>query len=148
MGITLAVIIIFSFGMFVGEQKARFSYRWADRYHRDFGGPPFGMGRPRGFFGGHGAFGSVVKKERSKLVIKGTDNAERIVLITKNTSIVKGREQAEEKDIKEGSRVVVLGTPNNKGQIEARLIRIFDETQEKESMWRRDDLRLLPPSLL
>ena len=150
LGAAFAIIVIFSFGMFVGEQKARFYYRWGQNYHREFGGPPPPMqfGRPRGLFGGHGAAGTVIKKEPAKLLLRSPDNAEKVILISKDTYFVKGRDKAGFKDIKENSRIVVVGSPDNKGRIKARLIRIFESGDWKESMWRRDNSRPLPPSFL
>ena len=37
------VILIFGAGIFVGGTKARFSYRWAENYHKNFGGPRSGF---------------------------------------------------------------------------------------------------------
>jgi RNase P/RNase MRP subunit p29 len=134
-GLVFAVLLIFSFGVFVGEQKARFSYRWGENYHRFFGGPPIGLGRPKGFFGGHGTVGTVVKKEKNQLIIRGPDNAEKVVLVTKNTYILKWRQKLALKEIKVGDRLVVLGQPNKRGQIKAGLIRVFAKELWKESLW-------------
>ena len=141
LGAALLVVIIFSFGVFIGEQKAKFSYRWGQNYHREFGGPPpmRQFGRPEGFFGGHGAAGIVIKKESSKLMLRSPDNAEKVILIDKETYFVQDRAKAGLKDIKVNSRVVVVGSPDNKGRIKARLIRIFKPADRKESMWRRRD---------
>ena len=134
-GIAFAVVVIFSFGMFIGEQKARFSSHWGDNYSREFGGPPppLGIGGPRGPFGGHGAAGIVIKKEATQLLLRGPDNAEKVILIDKATYFVKGRDKATLKDIKEISGIVVVGTPDNKGRIKARLIRIFAPEDWKET---------------
>lgn len=144
LGVAFSVLLIFAFGVFVGEQKARFSYRWGESYHRFFGGPPLGPGRPRGFFSGHGTAGVLVKKEKARLIIRSPDNIERIILIDKDTFIVKGRERLNLEDIKEGDRLVVIGEPNNKGQVKARLIRVFAKGLWKESMWREKPLHSLP----
>lgn len=153
-GIALAVLVVFSFGMFVGEQKARFSYRWGANYHRSFGGPPpgrglppFGPGRPGGFFGGHGATGEVIRKTSDRLIVKSPDNAEKIVLITKETTLIKGRETIELKDVKARDRVVIVGSPDDKGRIKARLIRVFDAALWRESVWPRGRFGLPAPRL-
>ena len=42
---------VFGLGLFVGTKKAEFSFRWADEYHRNFGGPQGGfLGNMMGFF--------------------------------------------------------------------------------------------------
>lgn len=148
LGAFLVVVIVFLFGMFVGEQKARFSYRWGENYHRFFGGPRFGVGAPRGFFGGHGAFGEVIKKDSKTLVVRGPDNAEKAIILTDDTVVVKYRQKIKGQEIKIGDRIVVVGEPNKKGQIKARLIRVFDANLWKGSMWRRESSLGLPPPYL
>ena len=41
--IFVVIVLIFGAGMFVGGMKARFSYRWAENYHENFGGPRGGF---------------------------------------------------------------------------------------------------------
>ena len=72
-----AVVLIFGMGIFVGGAKAKFSYRWAESYHKNFAGPR------SGFFGdwksfprrdlieGHGAFGEIIKLNDTGFVIRG-----------------------------------------------------------------------------
>jgi hypothetical protein len=148
LGIALLVIVCFSFGMMVGEMKTRFSYRWGENYHEFFGGPRIQPGQPRGFFGGHGTAGEIVKKKAKSIIIKGPDNAEKVILLSNQTSIVKGRDEATLKDIRVGNQAVVVGSPNKKGQIEARLIRIFEVQSWKGSLWERKDTPSSPSSLL
>ncbi|MDP1809498.1 MAG: hypothetical protein Q8L35_08185 [Actinomycetota bacterium] len=149
-GIAFGVVVIFSFGMFIGEQKARFSSHWGENYPREFGGPPSAMqfGRPRGVFGGHGAAGIVIKKEPTQLLLRSPDNVEKVILIDKTTYFVKGRDKAAFKDIKEKVGIVVIGSPDNKGRIRAHLIRIFAPGDWKETNWRRDNLKPPAPSFL
>ncbi|MCX6721253.1 MAG: hypothetical protein NT026_01470 [Candidatus Staskawiczbacteria bacterium] len=132
------VIFVYSFGVFgtgvfVGGMKARFSYRWAENYHRNFGGPGNGfmfdekMPPPNNeFIEGHGTFGQIIKIGDSDLVIKGQDNVEKVVVFAKDITITIGRRTITKTDLKIGEQVVVIGSPNEQGQIEAKLIRIFD----------------------
>ncbi len=39
----IIIILIFGAGMFIGGMKAKFSYRWAESYHKNFAGPPGGF---------------------------------------------------------------------------------------------------------
>jgi len=135
LAVAFTVVVVFSFGMFVGEQKARFSSHWNENYPREFGGPPppFGIGGPGGPVGGHGAAGIVIKKEATQLLLRGPDNVEKVILIDKTTIFVKGRDKAALKDIKETIGIVVIGTPDSKGRIKARLIRIFAPEDWKET---------------
>ncbi len=127
------IILIFGAGIFVGEMKARFSYRWAENYQRNFAGPRAGfLGDWRGipmppgsdFIESHGIFGQIIKIN-SDLTIKGQNNVERVVIINADTAIQKGRQTIKKDDLKVGDNLVIIGSPNDQGQIEAKLIRVF-----------------------
>ncbi len=127
------VVLIFGAGMFVGGMKAKFSYRWAESYHRNFGGPQggfFGNWRkmpplPGEFIEGHGAFGEIIELKDNGFVIKDRGEIEKVIVTTKDTIIKKGMKTVEG-DLKVGEYVVIIGSPNEEGQIEAKLIRVFD----------------------
>lgn len=129
----VVVVLIFSAGMFVGGTKARFSYRWAESYHKNFGGPKEGfLGNwqrlplsPGDFIGAHGVFGQIIKIDGSTLVIKGRDDVEKIVLIKDNTTIQRLRDTVKITDLKIDDYIVVIGEPNDAGQIEAKFIRLL-----------------------
>jgi hypothetical protein len=130
----VVVVLIFGAGVFVGGMKAKFSYSWAESYHKNFAGPPggfFGDWRkfpppPGEFIEGHGTFGEIIKINNSDFVIKGQDNVEKIILIKEDTIIEKGRETVKKDELKVGNYIVVIGSPNEQGQIEAKLIRLFN----------------------
>ncbi len=127
----LGVIIltfVFGLGVFVGEKRAEFSFKWADEYHNNFGGPK------GGFLGGmmsqefteaNGVFGQIIKVNSQSLTIKGKDNVEKIILVTDKTIIVYQRKNIKLLELKVGDSAVVVGEPNNSGQIEAELIRVM-----------------------
>jgi len=127
------VVLIFGIGMFVGGMKARFSYRWAESYHENFAGPQggfFGDWRapipfPGDFIESHGTFGQIIKIEGNTLIIKGRGDVEKVVLVTEKTIIQSGRKDIKILDLKVDDQVVIIGSPNEQGQIEARLIRVF-----------------------
>lgn len=122
------VVLIFGAGMAVGGIKARFSYGWAENYHKNFAGPRTGFMSDwrkmplmqEDFIEGHGAFGEIIEIQENSLIIKGRGNIEKIVLKTSDTVIKKKSELAI------GDNVVVIGSPNEQGQIEAKLIRVFN----------------------
>jgi len=132
--IFIVIVLIFGAGMFVGGMKARFSYRWAENYHENFGGPRGGfLGGwrnlppfPGEFIESRGTFGEIIKINDSDLVVKGQGNTEKVILITEKTAIEKGRETIKKDELKVGDSIVVIGSSNDKGQIEAKLIRLFD----------------------
>ena len=125
------LLLVFGAGVKVGMLKARYSYRWADNYHKNFAGPRGGfLGDwrrfPAGdFISGHGAFGEIIEIKDNGFVIKGRENVEKAVITSEDTTITKGRETIKD-GLKVGDRVVIIGTPNDEGHIEAKLIRVFD----------------------
>lgn len=130
---TIVVIIIFllvfDLGVMVGLRKANFSYKWGENYHRNFAGPrggflkDFGRGG-RDFIGAHGVFGQIIKIDGSTVIIKGRDNLEKIVVIKEDTAIMRFRETIKSSDLKVDDFIVVIGEPNDAGQIEAKFIRV------------------------
>jgi len=131
LAIFIAIILIFSAGMLVGEMKARFSYRWAENYHKMFAGPEMGfLGNfrppfPGDFIESHGTFGEIIKIDDNTLVVKGKDNIEKSILVNEKTAIKFGFKDIKISDLKVGYIIVVIGSPNEQGQIEAKLIRVF-----------------------
>ena len=126
----IVLLGVFQMGVFVGYHRASFSYRWGENYHRMFGGPR------HGFFGGmwdrdytdaHGIFGTVLKLDGDTLIIKDKDNTEKTILMTTSTVIRAGRDTLRPADLAPNTQVVIIGTPNAGGQIEAKLIRIFPQ---------------------
>jgi hypothetical protein len=128
----VVVVLVFSAGVFVGGMKARFSYRWAESYHKNFGGPRGGFfSNWRGFSGqdfieGHGAFGEIIELGDSSFVIKGRGDIEKIIIISEETIVRRGR-KTEKDGLKIGDLVTIIGSFNEEGQIEAKLIRAFDK---------------------
>ncbi len=146
----LVLIIVFAAGMRIGGTKARFSYGWAQSYHKNFAGPRKGFlenwrNFPRGdFVSGHGTFGEIIKINEGTLVVKGRGNVEKIILITDKTTIVSGRQEIKLADLKIDEQVVVIGSPNEEGQIESKLIRIFDGEEIKNLQKPFHPFRFLP----
>ena len=142
----VVILLIFGAGVKVGTLKARYSYRWADNYHKNFAGPRGGfLGDwqrfPAGdFIGGHGAFGEIIEinpstsstsslqadSGQASFVIRGRENVEKVIVVNEDTVITKGRDKLES-DFKVGDRVVIIGSPNDEGKIGAKFIRIFPE---------------------
>jgi len=124
----MIILLVFKTGMMVGFQKANFSCHWSDSYHRNFGGPrggfPGGLG-DRDFLEANGTVGQIIKIASSTLVIKGRGNIEKVVLIKADTVINQRKETITIDNLKVDDSVVVIGEPNNDGQIEAKLIRVM-----------------------
>ena len=122
----IVLAFVFGLGIFVGTEKAEFSFKWADDYHKNFAGPQAGfLGNMMGqdLTNGNGVFGQIIKINGETLVIKGRDNVEKNVLVSDKTTIVFQRKNIKLSDLKINESVVVIGDPDNNGQIQAELIR-------------------------
>jgi hypothetical protein len=130
----VVLLLVFGLGVFVGEKKAKFSYLWAENYHRMFAGPKAGfLGNWRTpplpllneFIEGHGSVGEIIKIDENNLIVKGKRDVEKVILVNEKTVIKSGFKNIKVSDLKIGDIIVVIGSPNDKGQIEAKLIRVF-----------------------
>lgn len=127
-GTLIVLLLVFRLGMVVGARKAGFAYRWSENYHRNFAGPREGFFSEFGELDrieSHGTFGKIIDIKLPALVIDGENNAERAVVLGDDTVIRRFREIISPHDLKTGDAVVVIGSPNDAGQIEARLIRVM-----------------------
>lgn len=130
------VLIIFQAGVFVGYNKARFGVRFGDNFNRNFVDPR-GGGFDRGFddrkflISGHGAVGEIVSIVMPQIVVAGPDNFEKTVLVGNDTLVRQFRDEVATTSLKVGDYIVVLGTPNDNGQIEAKLIRTVPPPPER-----------------
>jgi hypothetical protein len=131
LAVFIVLALVFKIGMFVGEKKAQFSFRWAENYHKMFAGPKAGfLGNLRmppfsEFIEGHGTVGEIIKIEGNNLIVKGRGDVEKLILVNEKTIIKSGFKNIKVSDLKIGDIIVIIGSPNDKGQIEAKLIRVF-----------------------
>ena len=142
LAIFVVAVLIFGAGMFVGGMKARFSCHWAENYHKNFAGPQAGffgnwrMSPFDEFIEGHGTFGEIIKIEGNNLIVKGKGDVEKVILVDEKTVVKFGFKNIKVADLKIGDMIVVIGSPNDKGQIEAKLIRVFPpKTSFKEKFY-------------
>ncbi|MCX6790944.1 MAG: hypothetical protein NTV62_01975 [Candidatus Gribaldobacteria bacterium] len=159
--ILVILLMVFKLGLIVGTRKADFACRWSDSYHRNFGGPKGGFMnefKDRNFMDASGIFGQIIKIDNStstattepavlKIIIRGRDNAEKIILVSGNTSIALTKDNLKPQDLKMDDLVVVIGEPNQQGQIEAKLIRIIPPPTGMENLPPNGRIRLdlMPP---
>jgi len=126
-------LLVFQVGMFVGYKKAQFSFGWGDNYFSTFGKRD---GRPIPRFPGedlsnpHGVAGKIIKIALPNLIIEDQDKVEKIVVIKDDSSIKQFRDEIKSTDLKVGDFVVVIGAPDDKSQIEAKLIRLMPDPAE------------------
>lgn len=126
--IFIGLVFMFALGIWVGEERAQFSFAWAENYHMNFGGPK------QGFFGNfpmmdytnsHGVFGEIISINANALIVNDEDNVEKTIIVSDATTIIEGGIKVKTSDLQIGESVVVIGDPNGQGQIEAKLIRIL-----------------------
>lgn len=127
-------LIVFGFAMFqlginLGSNRGRFACNWAKNYQNNFGGPKQGFpGRPiDNFVEGHGVFGEVIKIGKADIVVTSKDGVEKIININDKTLIKAFNKDIKLDNLKIGDRLMIIGDPNDQGQIDAKLIRIFNK---------------------
>ncbi len=124
----IVFLLIFRLGMMVGERKAGFTYLWSENYHRNFAGPQEGFMKEfsdRNFLEANGVLGQIIKIDGQTVVVKGRDNVEKIITTDDQTTIEKFQETISPADLKVDDYIVVIGEPNEAGQIEAKFIRVM-----------------------
>lgn len=129
-GIALVAMLIFSAGVSVGFHKASFGRAWGENYERNFGfrsdRPMFGnMFTTNNFPNSHGTVGKILKIELPTMIVQDKDNTEKVVLIKDDTQIQKMMSLVKVNNLSIDDYVIVIGSPNELGQIEAKLIRII-----------------------
>jgi len=146
----VVLLLVFTAGVFVGMEKTRFSYRWGENYYQNFIGErgmrvpepgrgdrpgmmPFGPPPLDDYFNAHGVAGEIISvsmsvaSSTSTLIIKDKDDTEKNILLDSRTIIKNGRQDLKPSDLKIGEKIVVIGAPNEQGQILSKLIRVQPE---------------------
>ena len=125
-GSIIILVLVFSLGISVGFRKASFGRAWGDNYERNFGmmpnRPEFGKDN---FPNSHGAIGKIIKIELPTIIVQDKDNTEKIILIKDDTKIQKMMNDIKINELAVDDFIIVIGSPNDKGQIEAKLLRVM-----------------------
>lgn len=130
--LALFVILLLTYhvGTLVGRNKAFFACRVSDNYPKMFG---FDRNRPMMGFGqddfsnSHGTIGRIVKISLPTIVVADRDNVEKVVVVDNKTIIRSLRNTVDISKLKVDDFIMVIGAPNDKTQIEAKLIRLMPE---------------------
>lgn len=77
--------------------------------------------------GPHGALGEVLRVEGDKVIVRNRFGVERTLCITPKTIIERGRRHISLGDIREGERVIAIGSPQPDGSIQIRIIRVLEK---------------------
>lgn len=136
--VLIVLLTVFRLGMYVGFQKANFSYKWGENYHRNFAGPKDGFMKDfakddfkKGdFMDSHGSFGQILKVDGRNIMMKGRDEVEKVVSTDDKTSIMRFRDKIKLENLKVNEYIVVLGDSNDSGQIVAKLIRVMPDPKD------------------
>ncbi len=129
----IIVACIFLVGETVGYHKVETSYRFGENYNRIFEGQQgmhniFLMPIDNMFSGTHGAFGKIVKITLPQVVIVGQDGLEKIIVLNDDSIIKEFRGDVSSSSLSVGDTITVLGSPDDTGQITAKLIRVVPST--------------------
>ena len=125
-GSMIILILVFSLGVSVGFHKASFGRAWGDNYERNFGMMPNrpGFGKDN-FPNGHGAIGKIIKIEIPTIIVQDKNNTEKVILLKDDTKIEKMAKDIKVNELAIDNFIIVIGSPNDKGQIEAKLLRVM-----------------------
>ena len=138
LGTIFVLSFIFQAGMMAGYRKASFSRNWGDNYEKNFGPGPRSSHRGgmfieenfKGMPNANGAIGKIIKVELPNIIVLDKDQTEKVVVINDDTSILERKEKVTKDILTLDKFIVVIGVPNESGQIEAKLIRILPIPEE------------------
>ncbi|OGO40607.1 MAG: hypothetical protein A2Z03_04005 [Chloroflexi bacterium RBG_16_56_8] len=112
-GAVLALCIVFGAGIFVGRVSGRLVPRPAPWFAAFFSGA-------------HGAVGTIRNIDGQTITLKLRDGSSQTVLFDRETRIEKNRQRLAFSDLKIGDQILVIGSPNDQGEIKARWVRVLD----------------------
>lgn len=128
----IVFLLVFKVGMMVGFKKAEFTGKWSDNYYNNFAGPQKGFaGQGLGdndFLESNGVSGQIIQINTDSVVIKDRNNIEKYLFVDAGTIIKKFQDTILISDLKNDDFIVVIGSPNSLGQIQAKLIRVMPST--------------------
>jgi len=126
-GLAALVIILFFFtaGIFVGYEKARFSFRWGENYYNNIIGQRGELNLDRQFFNARNGVGKIININGNNIIIKDQNNTEKTIVVDDKTVIRVQNQTIKISDLKIDDNIVVIGSPNDSGQVAAKLIRVL-----------------------
>lgn len=123
-----AFMFVLGVGIWIGEEHARFSFRWAQNYHKNFGGSSevlIGDSLNKDMTNSYGVFGSIIAMDFKTIIVRGQDNIEKTVIVFDDTTIRNAMGIVPFSKLQIGDSVVVIGSPGTQGQIDAKFIRVL-----------------------
>jgi len=125
-GGVILLAVVFAAGVFVGLDKARFSYSWGENYLRNFSGRGKFIS-DKDYMDAHGSSGQVLTVDGPNVTIRNRAGTEVNIATDSQTILRNVRMQIPLSDLKVNDFIAVIGSPNSSGQIQAKLIRILPE---------------------
>ena len=125
LGILLIILIIF------GYRRATYSFIWHENYNKDALQPVSFMApfmHDEDDVNPDSAIGNIVSMHIPFLLIKGKYQSERTVIVGSTTSIRFADRIASTTDLTMNRQIIAIGTPDDKGQIQATFIRILNSS--------------------
>ena len=127
--VCIIALLIFQAGMTVGFMRASYDRDWNNHYLENFGpgirNPISRMSESNRAPNDHGAFGKIISISLPTVTILGPDSIEKTIVINQGTVIRDMHNPVQPTELVPNMSMVVIGTPNNQGQIEATFIRIL-----------------------
>jgi hypothetical protein len=126
----IMIIATFEAGRSFGLHEARRVGEWGENYARNFGrptGPGFGARAP--LPGGHGAEGTITDVTLPTFRIVDENHPEETVRVSDGTLIRGSKGNVASTTLATGQNVIILGTPDSQGVINAKFIRITPSRQ-------------------
>lgn len=134
--ILVILLVVFQAGILVGYHKADFSKKLGNNYYRTFDM----RGNEKGMFdrspismmgmdipGGHGAIGKVIEINLPTFIVATPENIEKVIRVSDDSEVRRFKKSMSASEIKVNDVVVIIGNPNDRAEIEARLIRIMTQ---------------------
>jgi hypothetical protein len=127
--VAFVIVVVFGGGVMVGFEKAHFSDKLDANYYPNVLGLPTPLpGKRVVMLNAHGVAGPVIRVTADSLVVGDPDGAEKTVLVSGSTPIREDSNNVSISDIKVNDQVVVIGSPNEQGEVQAMFIRVMDDT--------------------
>jgi hypothetical protein len=126
----IMLIGAFTLGIRVGFHEAHFTETWEKGYSANFGVPgdmPIKRSPQDPFLNAYGISGTILTVNGNNLTLKDSDNTEKVVVMSAGTSIRLNFSTLKPADLKTNQSIIVIGQPNEQGQIDAKFIRILNQ---------------------
>lgn len=129
LGSLIILLLIFGIGIGVGYDRANFGSHFGENYYHNFygapatGSMPYGMGPAP--MSEHGIAGTVIDISSSTISVKDSNNNEHSIVVLPATVIRRDTATIKITGIQLQDQIVVIGDPNDEGQVIARFVRVF-----------------------